>query len=100
MISKKLTNVTNSIEVHAIEQNEVESAFPQLIKRHGRIKDHVIELELNENVKFTSQKGGRFPIQLQAGVQSEIARLLNEKHLVKVSTGNDKVCSFGQQLSQ
>ena len=89
MISKNLTNAANSSEVHTIEQSEVESAFWQLFRRCGRIKDHLIKLEIHQSVKYTQQK--KLPIQLQEAVQNEIARLIFKKRIEKVSTVNDNM---------
>ena len=69
----------------------MESAFPQLFGRHGRKKDHVIKLEDKKYVKFIQQKSKRLPIQLEKAVQNKIAQLMNEKHIQKVSTLNNKV---------
>ena len=83
-VTMKITIAENSCEV-------VESAFRRNFRRHGRIKDHVIELEFFEILKFTQQKGRRIPIQLQEAVQNEIVRLMNEKHIENMSTVNDMV---------
>ena len=72
MINKKLGNATNSTEVHTSEWSEVESAFPRIFGRQGRIKDHVFKHEFKENENFNQQTGRRAPIQLQEAVQMKL----------------------------
>ena len=49
------------------------------------------KLQVDENVKFPQQKGRFIPIQLQGAVRSGLVRLVNEKHIEKLSTVKNKV---------
>ena len=54
-------------------------------------KNNSIKIELKEDAKISQQKGRRVPIQLQAQVDKEIKRLLEQRHFEKVDVIKDNV---------
>ena len=47
----------------------------------GKIKGYIIKTELKKEAKVTQQKGRRVPLRLQAAVEAQRAKLLNDGHI-------------------
>ena len=86
-------------EVNAIEKDEelceetkkFVSEFKNLFTRNGKVKNHQVRINLQENAKIVQQKGRRFPIQLRIAVDAEIRKLLKEGHIEKIIEIKDDV---------
>ena len=76
-------NLSNN-DIHN-EKIKLQNQFPSLFTRQGKIRDHTVKIEFKPEAKITQQKGRRVPIQLQDAVQEEIERLINERHIERVT---------------
>ena len=64
--------------------------FPGLVSRIGRSNNHVAKSKFRKDFQPRHQKGRRIPINLQDKVNTELRKLLAEKHIVKLSSCPDK----------
>ena len=64
--------------------------YPNLFTRLGKIRNAKIRAEFFENLKPIQQKGHSVPISLQDKEDTEIHRLINEGHIVKLQECSDK----------
>ena len=64
--------------------------FSELISRIGRSKNHVAKSKSHKNFQPRHQKGWQIPINLQEKANTELKKLLDEKHIVKLSSCPDK----------
>ena len=75
-------NQVNTISSLSEFTEHIAKNFPNLISRMGRSKDHVAK----SNFQFRQQKGRRIPGNLQDKVNMELKKLLDEKHIIKLSS--------------
>ena len=68
----------------------ITKTFPELVSRIGRSKNHVAKSKFHKDIQPIHQKGRRIPINLQEKVNTELKKLLDEKHIVKLSGCHDK----------
>ena len=68
----------------------IAKTFPELISRIGRSKNHVTKSKFHKDFQPRHQKGRRISINLQEKVNTELKKLLDEKHIVKLSSCPDK----------
>ena len=85
--SQKGNRINNISSTEFKEQ--IAKSFPELISRIGRLKNHVAKSKFHKDFQPTHQKGRRIPINLQK-VNNELKKLLDEKHIVKLSSCSDK----------
>ena len=88
--NSEYTNIIKSISERKTLVN-LKEKFPQLFTRQGRIKGFKIKCEFKKDAKITQQKGRRLPLQLQAAVEKEIDKLLEEGHIKRVDKISDEV---------
>ena len=68
----------------------IAKTFPELVSCIGRSKNHVAKSKFHKDFQPRLQKDRRIPINLQEKVNTELMKLLNEKHIVKLSSCPDK----------
>ena len=68
----------------------VRDNFTQLSIRNGKAKNHVMKTQFIPNATPIQQKGRRIPIHLQERVETELNKLLDHKHIVKLDQCSDK----------
>ena len=68
----------------------IAKTFPELISRIGRSKNHAAKSKFHKDFQLRHQKGRQIPINLQEKVNTELMKLLDEKHIVKLSSCPDK----------
>ena len=93
-------SVTQSSSVQGNQVNTISSLFefkehiaknfPYLISRIGRSKNHVAKSNFHKDYQPRHQKGRRIPINLQDKVNTELKKLIDEKHIIKFSRCPDK----------
>ena len=86
--SQKGNHVNNISSPEFKEQ--IAKTFPELILRIGRSKSHVAKSKFHKDFQPRHQKGRRIPINLQEKVNIELKKLLDEKHIKKISSCPDK----------
>ena len=83
-------NQVNTI-VSSLEFNEhIAKSFPNLILRIGKLKNHVAKSNFHKDIQPRHQKGRRIRINLQDKVNKELQKLLDENHIIKLSSCPDK----------
>ena len=70
-------------------KEQIAKKFPGLVSRIGRSKSHVAKSKFHKNFQPRHQKGRRIPINLQDKVNTELRKLLAEKHIIKLSSCPD-----------
>ena len=68
----------------------IAKAFPELVSRIGRSKNHVAKSKFHKDFQPRHQKGRRIPINLQEKINTELKKWLDEKHIVKLSSCPDE----------
>ena len=71
-------------------KEQIAKTFPDLVSRIGRSKSHVAKSKFHKDFQSRHQKGRRIPINLQDKVNTELKKLLAEKHIIKLSSCPDK----------
>ena len=71
-------------------KEQIAKTFPSLVSRIGRLKSHVAKSKFHKDFQPRHQKGRRIPINLQDKVNTELRKLLAEKHIIKLSSCPDK----------
>ena len=69
---------------------QIAKTFPGLVSRIGRSKSKVAKSKFQKDFQPRHQKGRRIPISLQDKVNTELKKLLAEKHVIKLSSCPDK----------
>ena len=67
-------------------KEQIANTFPGLVSRIGRSKSHVAKSKFHKDFQPRHQKTRRIPINLQDKVNSELKKLLAEKHIIKLSS--------------
>ena len=80
------SNCVNNISSSPEFKEQIAKTFPVLISRIGRSKNHVAKSKFHKDF----QKGRHIPINLQDKVNNELKKLLDEKHMIKLSSCLDK----------
>ena len=62
----------------------IAKTFPELVSRIERSKNHVAKSKFQKVFQSRHQKGRRLPINLQEKVNTELKKLLDEEHIVKL----------------
>ena len=83
------SNRVNNISSPEFKEH-IAKIFPELISRIGRSKNHVAKSKFHKDFQPRHQKGRRIPINLQEKVNIELKKLLDEKHIIKLSSCPDK----------
>ena len=83
------TEVNNIDQPCAIKRS-LAKAFPDLISRIGKSKNHTINSKFHKNYRVIHQKGRKVPIHLQPEVKIELEKLLNEGHIEKLNNCSDQ----------
>ena len=81
----------NNIETPCEIKKSLANEFPDLISRIGKSKYHTVNSKFHRNYRVTHQKGRKVPIHLQPKVKIELEKLLNEKHIEKLTNCSDQV---------
>ena len=81
-----IKNISSSSEF----KKQIAITFPNLVSRIGRYKNHVAKSNFLKEFQPRYQKGRRIPINLQDKVNNELKKLLDEKHIIKLSSLHDK----------
>ena len=71
-------------------KEQIAKTFPELTSRIGRSKNHVAKSKFCKDFQPRHQKGRRIPINLQEKVDIELKKLLDAKHIIKLSSCPDK----------
>ena len=71
-------------------KEQIAKTLPDLILRIGRSKNHVTKSKFHKDFQPRYQKDRRIPINLQEKVNIELKKLLDEKHIIKLSSCPDK----------
>ena len=88
--SSEQGNQVNTISSSSELKEHIANNFPNLISRNGRSKNCVVKYNFQEDFQPRHQKGRRLPINLQDKVNKELKKLLDEKHIIKLSICPDK----------
>ena len=83
-------NRVNNIPASPEFKEKIAKTFPELISRIGRSRNHVAKSKIYKDFQPRHQKGRRIPINLQEKVNNELKKLLDEKHIIKLSSCLDK----------
>ena len=83
--SKCVNNISSPEFIRLIAKT-----FPELVSRIGRSKNHVAKSKFHKDFQPGHQKGRQTTINLQENVNTELKKLLDEKHIVKLSSCPDK----------
>ena len=83
-------NRVNNISSSSEFKKQIAKTFPELISRIGRSKNHVAKFKFHKDFQPRHQKGRRVPINLQDKVKNELKKLLDKKHIIKLSSCPDK----------
>ena len=78
-------NYVNNIASSEFKE-QIATKFPGLLSRIGRSKSHVAKSKFHKNIQARHQKGRRIPINLQEKDNTELRKLLAEKHIIKLSS--------------
>ena len=81
-------NIVNTIASPEFKE-QIAKTFPGLVSRIGRSKSHVAKSKFHKNFQPRHQKDRRISINLQDKVNTEIRKLLAEKHIIKLSSCPD-----------
>ena len=71
-------------------QEQIAKTYPELISRNGRSKNHIAKPKFRKDFQPRHQKGGRIPIHLHEKINIELKKLLDGKHIIKISSCPDK----------
>ena len=82
--------LVNNIFSSSEFKEQIAKTFPELISRIGRSKNHVAKSKFYENFQPRHQKGRLIPINLQDKVNNKLKKLLDKKHIIKLSSCPDK----------
>ena len=86
--SQKGNRVNNILSPEFKEQ--IAKTFPDLFSLIGRSKNHVAKSKFHKDFQPRHQKSRRIPINLQEKVIIELNKLLDERHIIKLSSCPDK----------
>ena len=96
LFSKLGFSITQLKQVANIDQNQclikkqIAFDFPGLTTRIGKCLKHSGKSTFHKQFTTTQQKRRRVPINLQPLVNSELKKLLDEKHIIKLNSCSDK----------
>ena len=79
----------NDISSSSEFKEHIAKNFPNLILRIGRSKYHVAKSSFHNDLQYRHQKVRRIPIKLQDKVKNELKKILDEKHIIKISSCTD-----------
>ena len=71
-------------------KEQIAKIFPELISRIGRSENLVAKSKFHKDFQPRHPEGRGFPINLKEKVNNELKKLLDEKHIVKLSSCHDK----------
>ena len=80
----------NNIEISCAIKKSLTKAFPELISRIGKSKQHTVNSKFHKNYRVTHQKRRKVPIHLQPKVKIELEKWLNEGHIEKLTNCSDQ----------
>ena len=80
----------NNIEQPCAIKKSLAEEFPELISRIGKSKHHTVNSKFHKSYRVTQQKGKKVPIHLQPKLKIELAKLLNEGHIEKLTNCSDQ----------
>ena len=83
-------NHVNSISSSSLFKEHIAQNFPNLISRISKSKHHVSKSNFHKDFQLTHQKSRRIPINLQDKSIKRLKKLLDEKHIIKLSSCPDK----------
>ena len=83
-------NHINTISSSSEFKEHVAKNVPNLTSRIGISKNHVTKSNFDKDFQPRLLKGRRIPIKLQDKVNIELEKLLDEKHIIKLSSCPDK----------
>ena len=83
---KQLKQVANIDQNQCLIKKQIAFDFPGLITRIGKSLKHSVKSAFHKQFTPTHQKGRRVPINLQPLVNAELKKLLDEKHIIKLSS--------------
>ena len=86
----QLKQVANFDQNQCLIKKQIAFDFPGLIKRIGKSLTHSVKSTFHKQSTPTHQKGRRVPINVQLLVNSELKKLLDEKHIIKLKSCSDK----------
>ena len=78
-------NRVNNISSPEIKE-KIAKTFPELISHIGRSKNHVAKSKFHKDFQLRHQKVRSIPINLREKVNIELEKLLDEKHIIKLSS--------------
>ena len=84
----QLNKVANILK--CLIKKKIAFDFPELVTRIGKSSKHSVNSTFHKKFTPTHQKGRRVPINLQALVNTELKKLLDEKHIRKLNSCSDK----------
>ena len=71
-------------------KEQIAKTFPELISRIGRSKNHVAKFRFPKDFQPIHQKVRLIPINLQGIINTKLKKLLDEKHIVTLTSCPDK----------
>ena len=83
-------NQVNTISSTSEFKEHIAQNFPNLISRIGRSKNLVAVSNFHKDFQPRHQKGRRTRVNLQDKVNMELKKVLDEKHIIKLSSCPDK----------
>ena len=75
----------NTVETPCVIKQSLTKAFPELISRIGKSKNHTVNSKFYKTYRVIHQKGRNVPIHLQPKVKVELEKLLNEGYIENLS---------------
>ena len=81
----QVDNLSSSSEFN----QQITENFPNMISRIGRSENHVAKSNFHKDFQPRHQRGRRIPFNLQYKVNKELKNLLDEKHIIKLSSCPD-----------
>ncbi len=79
LVELKIINMVNSVEVKESDTfaEELVAKYPSLFSNKiGKLKNHMVKLHINRNVKPVRQKRRATPIHLRPGIEKAIQKML------------------------
>ena len=86
----QLQQVANIDQNQCLIKKQIAFDFQGLITRIGKFLTHSVKSTFHTKFKPTHQKGRRVPINLQPLVNSELKKLFDKKHIIKLNSCSDK----------
>ena len=86
----QIKQISNVDQNQCLIKKQTAFDFPGLISRIGKSLKNSVKSTIHKNFTPTHQKGRRVPINLQPLVNTELKKLIDEKHIIKLNSCSHK----------